>query len=379
MSDNKINLANSFNIIGQVISIEPCGNGRINKTFKIETIDNNNNKHEYILQRINTNLFTNPKLLMNNIELVTDFVKECATKDGSDMDVLNIVKTNNGENYLEDTAGNAYRVYDYIKNSKSVDSCADNPALFCECGRIFGEFQNMLRDFDASLLTETIPDFHNTQKRYNTFIEAIKNCKNIERFYKAKETIKTYMQLAEKHHLPTIITSKLRNGTLPLRVTHNDTKLNNVAFDRNSNRALAVLDLDTVMPGAVCYDFGDAIRFGCNTEDEESTDFDNIQFNENLFREYTKGYLSSAYNFLTDEEIESLHKGAMVMTFECGMRFLTDYLQDDVYFGAKYEDNNLNRAKNQVTYLQRLIEKEPTMLDIIHSELNDILENSNNK
>ena len=372
--ENKLDIAKEFNLSGDVIDVFPCGNGRINKTFKIETIDANDKKHEYILQKINTNLFKDPDSLMRNIELVTEFVKKSALENGSAMDVLNIIKTYDGKNYFKDYYGNAYRVYDYIKNSRSIDSCADNPSLFCECGKIFGEFQNMLRNFDATQLTETIPNFHNTHKRFVAFVDAVNSCKDKDRLEKAQDAIYGYYSLAKKYNLANEICDQLKNGVLPLRVTHNDTKLNNVAFDKNSNRALAVLDLDTVMPGAVCYDFGDAIRFGCNTEDEESTDFEAIGFNEELFREYVKGYLSTAHEFLTEAEVASLPKGALTMTFECGMRFLTDYLEDDVYFGSKYEDNNLNRAINQLTYLNKLIEKESAMYNIIHEELAQINE-----
>ena len=372
--ENKQDIAKEFNLQGEVIDVFKCGNGRINKTFKIETLDNDSKIHEYILQRINTKLFTDPDSLMNNIELVTEFVKKRTKETGSKMSVLSIVKTYDGKNYFKNYDGNCYRIYDYIKNSRSIDSCADNPELFYECGKIFGEFQNMLRDFDAKQLVEVIPNFHNTRKRYDDFTKAISSCVNLDRLEKAKDTISAYIYFAEEHKLPYDLCDQLEKGVLPLRVTHNDTKLNNVAFSKNSNTALAVLDLDTVMPGAVCYDFGDAIRFGCNTEDEESTDFEAIDFNKELFTQYVKGYLSATHDFLTEAEILSLPKGALTMTFECGMRFLTDYLNNDVYFGAKYEDNNLNRAINQLTYLNKLIQNERAMYGIIQEELTNIAE-----
>ena len=359
-------ILNKFKLNGKIVKIEPCGNGRINKTFKVTTHNvNNDTDYKYILQRINTDLFTKPKELMKNIENVTSFIEKNKSKS-SKMQVIKIIKNNNGANYIE-TPDGCFRVYEYIENSVSHDSCIGNPRLFEDCGRIFGEFQSILDKFDASNLYETIPNFHNTKLRYETFLKAIASA-DAKRLKDAKTYIVELRHYGETLGLASKIVDKLENHTLPLRVTHNDTKLNNVAFDRNTDEAIAVLDLDTIMPGAICYDYGDALRSGCNTENEESIDFKNINFNKELFESFTSGYLKSASNFLTKEEVDSLIDGAMVITFELSLRFLTDFLQNDIYFGAKQYDSNLNRAINQLSLLNKMKENEDYMKNFVSSE-----------
>ncbi len=365
--ENLKDILNQFKIEGKVVKVAPCGNGRINRTLKVTT-NTINGKKEYILQRINTNLFSDPNSLMQNIDLVTKHIRTVAPQEQT----LNIIETTLGNLYLSSN-GECFRVYDYIPHSISIDNPQEYPSAFYECGKIFGKFQKELSTFDAKKLTETLPNFHNTFDRYNKFINAVKE----DKFNRVKNCINEIdfcITMAEKQKLATTILDRINNGTLPLRVTHNDTKLNNVAFNEYTNKALAVLDLDTVMPGALCYDFGDAIRFGCNTESEESTDFDKIKFNADLFRLYTQGYLEVAKDFITETELESLVDGCLVMTYEVGMRFLTDYLEGDTYFGAKYEDNNLNRAKNQFTHLQNMLYNKNLMQEIVFNTINNCLE-----
>lgn len=358
--ENLKEILQDFNIEGKVLKIAPCGNGRINRTFKVTT-QTINGIREYIFQRINTNLFTNPTELMENIENVTSHI----SNKSPNSQVLNIIPTKNGSLFLEEN-GECFRVYDYIPNSISIDNPQEYPIAFYECGKIFGEFQTQLSDFNATTLHETLPNFHNTVQRYNKFLTAFKEDK-FNRAKNCQKQIDFCITMAEKYNLANVIINQLENGSLPLRVTHNDTKLNNVAFDINSQKALAVLDLDTVMPGALCYDFGDAIRFGCNTENEESTDYSKIKFNSELFKLYTQGYLEIAKDFITENELNSLVDGCLVMTYEVGMRFLTDYLEGDPYFGAKYEENNLNRAKNQFTHLYNMITQKNEMQKIINN------------
>ena len=364
-------ILSQFKLNGNILSIEPCGSGRINKTFKVVTY--NNGRHEYILQRINTDLFTEPQKLMENIENVTSFLKNNKPQN-SNMEILSVVKTRRDENFVSSFSG-TYRIYDYIKNSVSYNSCENNTNLFQDCGRIFGEFQYILDKFDASKLYETIPDFHNTKKRYEAFLSSIQST-TLDRLKLAKNTIIEFRQFGETLNLANLIVDKLASGELPMRVTHNDTKLNNVAFDKTTNKATAVLDLDTIMPGAICYDFGDAIRYGCNTCSEESIDFGKINFNRELFEKFTRGYLKEASKFLTKNEVDSLVDGAMVMTFELGLRFLTDFLNGDTYFGAKYYENNLDRAKNQLALLFKMKENETYMKNFVDNEYNNIISSS---
>lgn len=360
-----VDVLKNFKIDGEVFSIVPCGSGRMNKTFKV-LVNGESGTSEYILQRINTDTFTNPERLMRNIELVTNFAKTHSTDNS--VKVLNIVKTNNNKNFYKNSGG-AFRVYDFVPNSVTYNSCIENPSLFYESGKIFGAFQSLLRDFDASQLIETIPNFHNTKLRYEALQKAIEGA-SPERLRDAKEVIEFYKSFGETsgRNLNNLIVDQVENGLLPVRVTHNDTKLNNVAFDVSSNKAVAVLDLDTVMPGPVCYDFGDAIRFGCNSHDEESTDFKNIKFNCDLFKTYTQGYISQAHTFLTKPEVDSLVDGALVMTYEVGLRFLTDFLNNDTYFGANYYDNNLNRSINQLALLTDMCKHEQEMHEIVDDE-----------
>lgn len=367
--ENLKQIANAFNLDGKIISIEPCGNGRINRTFKVLT-NTINGKREYILQKINTDLFTNPNELMENIKNVTRHIALA----NPNSQVLNVVSTKNGDDFLSFN-GESFRVYDYIPNSISIENPAVFPIAFYECGKIFGEFQNSLSNFDATLLHETIPNFHNTPLRFQAFLNALNEDK-CDRAQNCEGAIDFCIEMSELLGLDSIIVNQIENGTLPLRVTHNDTKLNNVAFDKKSKTALAVLDLDTVMPGALCYDFGDAIRFGCNSEDEESTNFENITFNMELFKLYTKGYLEVAKDFITEAELNSLVDGCLVMTYEVGMRFLTDYLQGDPYFGAKYEDNNLNRAINQFSHLNNMLNIKHQMQAVVNETYKELTQSS---
>ena len=360
-----INIFKNFNVSGNVTDISPCGSGRVNKTFKVCVLDKEH-KSEYILQRINTKAFLNPEGLMKNIELVTDFAKSNSSDET--VKVLNIIKTKQGKNFMSNREG-AFRVYDFVPNSITYDSCSGNPNLFFECGKIFGSFQNMLRDFDSSQLVETIPNFHNTLKRYEALQEAIRQAP-ADRLKDAQPIIRFFQHFGSQdgRNLNNVILNRVESGELPLRVTHNDTKINNVAFDKTTGKALAVLDLDTVMPGPVCYDFGDAIRFGCNSHNEESTDFANIRFNFDLFKEFTTGYMQEASKFLTRPEVDSLVDGAFVMTYELGIRFLTDFLNEDKYFGANYYDNNLYRAINQLSLLTDMCKYEQEMHEVVESQ-----------
>ena len=362
--ENLISVAKEFNIEGKVLSAAKCGNGRINRTFKITT-QTINGPREYILQVINTDLFTEPEKLMANISGVTNHIKN----KSKNKQVLNIVKTKNGEPFISKD-GLCFRVYDYIPGSISIENPKENPTAFYECGKIFADFQTDLSDFDANKLHETIPDFHNTQKRFEKFVKTV-NENKFDRVKNAIPEIEFCVNMTSLYNLNDIILKQIEAKTLPLRVTHNDTKLNNVAFNKDG-KALAVLDLDTVMPGALCYDFGDAIRFGCNSENEESTDFDKITFDKHLFSLYTKGYLEKAKDFITERELASLVDGCLVMTYEVGMRFLTDYLEGDVYFGSNYPENNLNRARNQFTHLKKIKNTSNEMNQIVYTTMQNL-------
>ncbi len=331
-----------FDTNAQFISCEKYGNGHINDTYKITSLKDGVSV-PFILQRINNTLFTDVDKLMNNISLVSNFVRKNIIKNGGNpnREALTFVRTLDGKPYYND-GQNCFRVYIFIENATTyqiVSSAND----FYESAVAFGNFAKLLANFDATQLYEVIPNFHNTKIRYQTFEKAVKNDKA-----KRGDTVKKEIEWAREHkYLCGKIVDKIESGEIPLRVTHNDTKLNNVMIDDETGKGLCVIDLDTVMPGSYCYDFGDSIRFGCNPADEDEPNLSKVNFNFDLFKTYTDGYLSAVGDALTKIEKENLAMGAIVMTYECGIRFLSDYLDGDVYFKTHRENQNLDRAHTQ--------------------------------
>ena len=333
-------IAYSFATIGDVISVEPYGEGHINRTYLVTT-----DKMRYILQRMNENVFVDIDGLMQNIVKVTEFIKS------KGMETLSVVPTKDGKPYLKGATG-FYRAYEFIENTVTYQTVTDKN-VFELCGEAFGNFQNALKDFDASALVETIPHFHDTPKRYVDFDSAVKTdvrgrvetCKDeIEFITKRKDT---YGKIADM----------LIRGELPLRVTHNDTKLNNILIDEKSGKPRAIIDLDTVMPGSLLYDFGDSIRFGASTACEDEKDLSKVHFSIELYEAYKSGFLRAASGGITEKEVELLPYSAYLMTIECGMRFLTDYLCGDTYFITKYAEHNLVRARTQLKLASEMEKK----------------------
>ena len=316
------------------VSYETYGNGHINDTFRVGVV--------YILQRINTNIFKDVDGLMRNITLVTGFLKEDVRKSGGDVnrEVLTLVPAVDGKNYVYDEAGGAWRLYRFIENSLSLDAPESN-ADMAASGLGFGQFQRRLNDFDAHQLTETIPSFHDTRKRFGVFEQAVKDdvCGRL-----ASVKSEVDFALARKALVWKIMDAYSK---LPLRVTHNDTKLNNVLLDKTTRQPLCVIDLDTVMPGIAANDFGDAVRFGASTAAEDEKDLNKVHFDLEKYNAFRDGFLAGCGDIMTEEEIASLPMGTILMTFECGMRFLTDYLQGDVYFKTAYPEHNLDRCRTQ--------------------------------
>lgn len=329
-------IASKFAIHGKPDIIRPHGEGHINVTYYVQTDEG----AKYILQKINSNLFTDVAALMRNISLVTTHIAEKNNAERKPSTCLTIVKTLKGELFY--VGGNDfYRVYDYIDDAIAYQS-VDDPSLFYESAVAFGAFQNYLADFDASQLTEVLPDFHNTRKRFSDFTASLK----ADKAGRASSVAKEIEFVLSREKYCDKIVSMLKSGEMPLRVTHNDTKLNNVMIDAASGKARAIIDLDTVMPGSCGYDFGDSIRFGCNSGAEDEPDLSKVNFRFDLFGSYSKGYLSTLKN-ITPIEKENLAFCAILMTYECGMRFLADYLDGDVYFRTKRDGHNLDRARTQ--------------------------------
>ena len=338
-----INIAQQFKLNGNVLSVEPYGEGHINRTYLVTT-----DAQRYIMQKINTALFTNVEKLMENICAVTDFIKKKTESEGKDSSrcTLIVIETLDNKKYYENEDG-AYRCYDFIEGAQAYQSATAE--LFKQSGVAFGKFANDLSNFDASVLFEVLPSFHDTTVRYQNFLKAIENNKSGR-----KDNVKAEIEFVKsRESYCGILVNAIKNGEIPLRVTHNDTKLNNVMLDDVTGEPVAVIDLDTVMPGSVCYDFGDSIRFGCNTGKEDDENLDNVTFSKELYDSYYDGYVS-AFPSITDKERELLPYGALMMTFECGMRFLTDYLDGDTYFKTTRPNHNLDRCHTQFKLVEEM-------------------------
>ncbi len=318
-------------------------NGHINSTYKIDFIKEEKVK-SYILQSINTYVFKNPEEVMENIFSVTNHIKNKLITNNTNYKnyVLNF-RTCNGKPYLYDEDNNFWRCYDYIDNSVTFNK-TNNLKVIEESGKAFGEFQLHLKDYPVEKLNIVIPHFHNTVNRYEIFKEAVKNNLSNRRD-SVTDLIEQYLDLEE---IATKMYKLQKEGKLPLKVTHNDTKCNNVLFDKTTNKHLAVIDLDTVMPGLVGFDFGDAIRFIANTRDEDEKDLNKVSLDLNKYNAFYKGFVDILEDTLSPIEIETLPLGALTMTIECGLRFLTDYLDGDKYFKVSYPDHNLDRSKCQL-------------------------------
>lgn len=331
-------------INGTLVQQSPYGNGHINDTFllRYETADHSEKK--YILQRMNHDIFRNPPLLMENIVHVTDHLRGIIRSRGGDpeRETLNVLKTRDGASFFRDSGGSYWRVFPFIERSVCLEKVR-NAKDFYDSAVAFGSFQKMLADFPAGTLHETIPNFHNTSSRFRDFRAAVQSGDR-ERAALARTEIAFAI---DRESETAVLTALLDAGALPLRVTHNDTKLNNILFDADTGKALCIIDLDTVMPGLSLYDFGDSIRFGASTGDEDEPDLDKVSLDLSLFEAFTKGYLEGCAGSLTAKEIEMLPMGAKLMTYECGIRFLADFLTGDTYFKVHRENHNLDRARTQ--------------------------------
>ena len=346
-----LNAAFAFQCDGKPVSYEEFGSGHINNTYMIKT----NTGMRYVLQHINKYVFKHPEQVMENVSAVTNYLLQ---QKGGTYTALRYLQTAQGLYYHLDCRGEYWRMYEFIPgiclNAPQQDEDLYQSAL------AFGEFQDLLKDFPAQTLHETIPNFHNTIDRYRRFKASV-TADAVGRRPTAAAEIAQLLSWEEK----ACILEQLRsNGKLPLRVTHNDTKLNNVLLNEFTHKALCVLDLDTVMPGLSLYDFGDAIRFGASTAAEDETDLSKVRLDLHLFEVYAKGYLEAVPS-LTDKEVEMLPMGAFVMTVEVAVRFLKDYLDGDLYFKIKRPDHNLIRARNQIALAADIERKLPKMAKII--------------
>lgn len=333
-----------FDIKGTLISVAPYGNGHINNSYLV--VFSVDGKHKrYLLQKINSKLFDPVEKLMKNIELVTEFNRKKIVERGGDPDKesLTIIKTLDGNTFYKKSDNEYYRVYIFIENTIAHQTVT-NPKDFYYSAIAFGNFNNLLAEFDASQLYEILPNFHNTKVRYKNFLTALEK----DEFDRAKDCVKEIEFVKARESYYGKIVDMLESGEMPLKVTHNDTKLNNVLLDDKTGEPVAVIDLDTIMPGSICYDFGDSIRFGCNPCEEDEKDLSKVKFRLDLYKVYLDGFLEALGDRITEIEKQNLAFGSILMTIECGMRFLTDYLSGDTYFRTRYQGQNLYRARTQL-------------------------------
>lgn len=331
------NVVMQFDLPDGAWTAEPYGNGHINETYLVTT-----GEKRFILQRVNGYVFPKPEDVMDNIERVTAFLKAQIEREGGDpaRETLTLVKTHQGKCFTYDREGGLWRMYLFVEDTVSYD-LPDTPALFELSGEAFGKFQRQMGGFPADSLHETIHDFHNTPARYRQLEDAIAR-NEAGRLGGVTAEIEFCRQYEREVHA---LLDAMEAGEIPLRVTHNDTKLNNVLLDAQTRKALCVIDLDTVMPGFAANDFGDSIRFGASTAAEDETDLSKVTMSLDLYAAFAGAFLGACS--LTQPEIELLPMGAKLMTLECGVRFLTDYLQGDTYFRVHRPGHNLDRTRTQ--------------------------------
>lgn len=365
---------NTFDICSKfgigITKVQEIKTGIINNTFVVT--DTTGKK--YILQEINSNIFKDIDGLMNNIENVTDFLRNKIESEGGDpsRETLTINKCqSNDKNFLEVIDANKnkhyFRLYDYIDNACTYDEASEK--YLREAGKGFGKFQKQLNDFDSSLLVESIPDFHNTRKRLETFLHSLDEAyktKDADYISKAYPSIKYALLNANNSN---IIMDALQTGKIPTRVVHNDTKLNNVMLDTSTDEALCVIDLDTIMPGSMLFDYGDAIRYCANAGLEDDVNLDNVHLDINKFKAFTEGFLSEIAPIITKEELGLMATAPIVLTYELGLRFLTDYLDGNKYFKCDNSrpEHNLERTKAQFKLVQDLRKEYYFMNAFIHA------------
>lgn len=347
----------------KIKNIKKFKNGLINKTYLIE-FDN----IKYIIQQINSNVFKSPMAVMHNIDLITNHLKRKLIYEGKNFQqlTLTLIKTKHNENFVivNDEYWRCYLCIEGITYEETTD-----PQIFYEAGRIIGEFQLLLKDFHTPLLNDNIRNFHNTPFRYEEFLEKVISNKYDRRKYCTLEIT----QINSRRNKMGIIVEALKNKQIPLRVVHNDTKLNNIMFDQNTKKSLCLIDLDTTMKGSMLYDFGDALRKGASTTTEDDTNLDNVKINFELVSSFVEGFLKSVKSIITDNEIKLLYDAYYILTLELSMRFLTDFLNNDQYFKIDEELNrpfiNLERSKNQLKLLFEIEKNELIIKNIINEKL----------
>lgn len=359
--NNLQRVAKHFSIIGKIKSIEHINKGYINRTYKVDTISENNHIHQYILQRINTNVFPDVDTLMSNFQIITAHLSENLDMPGCHKKgtVQTLRPTRDGKLYFEDSSG-VWRMMIYFDNVYSLD-IPDNPEVFYYTGISFGQFIKAMSSVDATKIKEVIPNFHNTFSRYNDLETAIFNnaVGRVESVADEIAFIRARTDLFGK------ISNALENCKIPTRICHNDCNLNNILFDDKTHLPVAIIDLDTVMPSTPLYDFGDSMRIGTNTAKDDEKDLSKVSCDLVLYEAYANGYLEACGDILTKEELGLLPFAALIITAEDGIRFLMDHINGDTYYHIDYPGQNLDRARTQLKLLEDMEKKLPEIKKIL--------------
>lgn len=356
-----IEIAEKFYFKGTLKSVKPYGDGLINRTYLVTCEDENKKEIHYIMQAINHKVFAHPGQLMENIVRVTKYLQR---QEDDPRRVMHVCRAGEKKYYYRDNDGNYWRMYRFVEDSICLN-LPEQPGDFYECGFAFGRFQKQLNNFPLKLLFQTIPHFHNTPLRYKALLKAEEEdiCGRVKTAEKELSFFEKY-----KDFYSTLFKEN-SEGRLPYRISHNDTKMNNVLLDAKTRKALCVIDLDTIMLGFSVTDFGDAIRFGANTAAEDERDLSKVDFDLEQYREFTSGYLTGSDGAFNDTEIMLMPEGAKMMTLECGMRFLTDYLSGDIYFKTTRDGHNLDRCRTQIRLVEKMEENWDSMKQTVSQYL----------
>lgn len=355
------NVAEHFVIQGDIINIEHINKGYINRTYKVETVSENNHIHQYILQRINTNVFPDVDALMSNFQLTTAHLFNNLKMPGKHKrgSVQTLRTTKDGKPYFEDTTG-IWRMLTYFDNVYSLD-IPENAEVFYYAGVSFGGFIKSMSSVDITKIKEVIPNFHNTSSRYRDLENAISR-NPVDRVVDVANEINFVRARTDMFGK---ITEALESGLIPTRICHNDCNLNNILFDEITHLPVAIIDLDTVMPSSPLYDFGDSMRIGTNTAKDDEKDLSKVSCDLKLYESYARGYLDACGDILTKEELELLPYASMIITVEDGIRFLMDHINGDTYYHIDYPGQNLDRARTQLKLLEDMEIKLPEIKRIL--------------
>lgn len=360
-----LDIIKNFDVRGDIKELNPINNGIINTTYVVKT-DDKGNINKYLLQKINTSIFTEPFKLMKNIENVTKYI---SLNDSESKDTINVIKAKNGlPLYVTSdpfSHKEYYRVYNYIDNTISYNK-SEKTEIVYNTGKAFGHFCKVLRDYPINDLEEIIKDFHNTKKRYDKLIETYK----LNPVNRNNRAFKQISEIISREEECSVLVNLLEDDKIPYRVTHNDTKVNNVLMDSVTKEPVAVIDLDTVMKGSGLYDYGDGVRSAASNALEDETNLNNVYINMDMFKAYTDGYLSEMAPYLNEEEILNMANSIKIITLELAIRFLDDYLSGDTYFKTNYDDHNLDRCKNQLKLVNDIDEKLEEMNSYIKESYN---------